>query len=79
VGIFTYPLVLTLRGIHHSQPNSLGFTLSGPPGPYIIFASTDLREWNQIGMVTNFSGIIPFTDLGAAASSLKFYRARSAP
>jgi formylglycine-generating enzyme required for sulfatase activity len=49
--------------------------VTGPPGVYAIFSSTDLAAWNALGAVTNSLGSINFTDETAPLSQQKFYRA----
>jgi hypothetical protein len=76
-----------LRGTEHSPwgcelalnaptpRGSFDFALTGPPAVYVIFSSTDLAAWNQLGTLTNTLCAAVFTDVQATNSSRKFYRA----
>ena len=63
-----------------SYPNGVSFGLSGPMGQtYLIQSTTDLSlsRWTDLGLVTNVSGRIVFTD--SARLAQRFYRAVSNP
>jgi hypothetical protein len=78
VSVFAYPLAALL--IRLQQPiGAFQFAITGPPGVYIVFASTDLAGWSELGAVTNTLGKIVFTDGTAHLSPRKFYRAQFAP
>jgi formylglycine-generating enzyme required for sulfatase activity len=74
VSVFTYPLA-----VHLVQPRTLAggfqFGLTGPPGVYTVFGSTDLAAWSTVGLTTNKLGVINFTDATSPFSPRKFYRA----
>jgi hypothetical protein len=78
VSVFTYPLTVQLV-----QPRPLGeafqIGITGPPGDYTVFSSTDLVNWSELGFATNQLGAINFTDVTAHLSPQKFYRASAAP
>jgi len=74
VSVFTYPLA-----VHLVQPRPLAgafqFGITGPPGVYTVFGSTDLAAWSAVGITTNKLGAINFTDATSHFSPQKFYRA----
>src|SRR5262249_21810504 len=76
VPVFTYPLSIQLTSPRPTPTGSFDFALTGPPGIYTVFASTDLLTWNQLGTATNDLGNATFTDPTARISAKKFYRAR---
>jgi formylglycine-generating enzyme required for sulfatase activity len=73
VSVFTYPLA-----VHLVQPRPLAgafqFGITGPPGVYTVFGSTDLAAWSAVGITTNKLGDINFTDATSHFSPQKFYR-----
>ena len=77
VSVFTYPLAIRLATPHRTGVGAFAFTLTGPPGIYAVFASTDLVSWSEPGGVTNLLGSALFSDLEANVSPRKFYRVRS--
>jgi len=74
ISVFTYPLTVRLV-----RPRPLSGTfqigITGPPGEYAVFSSTNLAHWNELGVASNQLGAINFTDVTAHLSSRKFYRA----
>ena len=74
VSVFTYPLA-----VHLVQPlplvGAFQFGITGPPGVYSVFGSTDLAAWSAVGMTTNILGAINFTDATSHFALQKFYRA----
>ena len=42
---------------------------------YRVLGSTDLSNWQPLGVVTNTYGTSQFTDEGATNTSVRFYRA----
>ena len=74
--MFTYPLAVSLVSPHRAVAGAFEFTLTGPPGVYTVFGSTDLAAWSELGATTNTVGSIVFTDGTADLSTRKFYRAR---
>jgi formylglycine-generating enzyme required for sulfatase activity len=73
VNVLTYPLapqlvrVLPLAG-------AFKFGITGPPGVYSVFHSTNLTTWNVLNFVANPLGGINFVDITAQSSPVKFYR-----
>jgi len=52
------------------------FQLSGQPGfNYKVQASTNLLNWNDIAVLVNSNGIVPFIDPDSTNYSQRFYRA----
>jgi len=50
-------------------------TLTGPTNlRYVFEASTDLAQWTKIGVRTNLTGTVEFTDTLAAKYAQRFYR-----
>jgi len=74
VNVFTYPLATQLV-----RPLMLigefKFSITGPPGVYSVFGSTNLTTWSAVGVATNPLGSVSFHDVTANASPQKFYRA----
>jgi formylglycine-generating enzyme required for sulfatase activity len=73
VSVFTYPLAVRLSRLR--QPiGAFQFVITGPPGPYVVLASTDLSVWGELRTVTNTLGSIVFTDVEAHLAPRRFYR-----
>jgi len=75
VSVFTYPLMMRLLSSRRTATENFEFTLTGPPGVYTILSSTNLTFWSELGALTNDLGSAAFTDVVAALSTHKFYRA----
>jgi hypothetical protein len=75
VSIVTYPVNLQLNSPNLTGADTFSFTLTGPPGVYIISKSTDFEIWNKVGFTTNTTGSVVFTDFDSPLLSRKFYRA----
>ncbi len=74
VEVFTYPLAIQL--IRLQQPiGAFQFAITGPPGIYTVFTSTDLTMWSVLRTTINQLGKVVFTDGTAHLSPQKFYRA----
>ena len=73
ISVFTYPLVAKLV-----QPlklaGSFKFGITGPPGVYSVFGSTNLTTWSEVGVATNPLGSVIFHDVTTNDSPQKFYR-----
>jgi formylglycine-generating enzyme required for sulfatase activity len=73
VSVFTYPLAVQLV-----KPlpiaGAFKFGVTGPPGFYGVFASTNLATWTQVGIARNPLGSINFVDTTAHVFSQRFYR-----
>jgi hypothetical protein len=74
--VFTYPLTVRLIRLRQLL-GAFQFAVTGPPGAYVVLASSDLATWSELGVATNQLGVIVFTDLTADLSAQKFYRVRS--
>jgi len=76
VSVFTYPLTVQLV-----RPRVLlgafQFGLTGPPGNYSVFGSSELAAWDVLATVRNPLGSIgvTFTEPTALSAPRKFYRA----
>jgi hypothetical protein len=77
VSVFTYPLTIQLIAPRQTADGAFQFALAGPPGIYVLLASTNLTTWSDLGVVTNQLGVVRFADVQANLSPQKFYRARS--
>lgn len=75
VNVFTYPLTVQLVRLGQG-PGSFRFGITGPPGFYRVFSSTNLTDWSALNVVNNPLGGIFFTDTTAHFSPQKFYRAQ---
>ncbi len=74
VSVFSYPLSIQL--IRLRQPiGAFQFGITGPPGVYTVFASSNLTDWAALRAVSIPLGTIVFTDAQAHLSPRKFYRA----
>ena len=74
VNVFTYPLEIGLR---RPRPltGAFQFGITGPPGWYGVFGSSDLVDWRELGVTSNRVGSISFTDVTSHDSPQRFYRA----
>jgi formylglycine-generating enzyme required for sulfatase activity len=74
VNVFTYPMEVQLV-----QPlpliGSFKFGITGPPGDYLVFGSTNLTDWSVVGTAPNPLGSVNFHDPMTNAPPQKFYRA----
>jgi formylglycine-generating enzyme required for sulfatase activity len=51
------------------------FGITGPPGVYGVFASSDLAAWREVGIASNLVGSISFVDVASEAFPQRYYRA----
>ena len=73
VSVFTYPLAAQLvRPL--ALIGAFKFAITGPPGVYSVFGSTNLTTWSVVGVATNPVGSVNFHDVTANAFPQKFYR-----
>jgi internalin A len=77
VSVFTYPLTPQLIAPRQPGDGTFQFAVTGPPGVYVVLASTDLAAWSELAVLTNQIGTVRFSDVAARLSLQKFYRARS--
>jgi len=55
--------------------NGFAFSLLGPPGTYVIQASTNLANWAPVATNSTSTGLWDYTDPSAASVGRRFYRA----
>jgi len=75
VNVFTYPLTVQLSPRPQQPTGALRFGLTGPPGDYIVFTSTNLATWSVMALASLPLGAIIISDTTAQFSPRKFYRA----
>jgi formylglycine-generating enzyme required for sulfatase activity len=75
VRVFTYPLTVRLTLPRQQPAGAFRFGITGPPGVYTVYSSTNLTLWEPLNSVDNPLGGIFFTDTEAHLSPRKFYRA----
>jgi hypothetical protein len=72
------PPILLFPEITTNQ--AFAFVLHGDTGQtYLIEATTNLLDWDQIGFLSNAAGQTPFVDTNALNSVFRMYRARLVP
>ena len=74
IPIFKYPQDIRLTKLIQSQ-GAFRFGITGPPGVYTVYSSTNLTAWVPLNFVDIPLGGIFFTDTEAHLSLRKFYRA----
>ena len=74
----TYPLTARLM-----KPlilvGAFKFAITGPPGVYSVLGSTNLADWNNVGVATNPLGSVNFFDVITNPPPQKFYRVQIMP
>ena len=64
-----------VTGISHSTNGSVSLSASGNPGfLYVFWGSTNLVNWNWLGVRSNATGTVQFSDLQATNHPSRFYR-----
>jgi hypothetical protein len=76
ISVFTYPLTPRLVAPRQPGDGSFQFALTGPPGVYVVLASTNLAAWSELAVLTNQVGTVRFADVAARLSPQKFYAVR---
>jgi len=76
IPVFTYPLTVQLAPRPQSLIGAFRFSITGPPGDYTVFSSTNLAEWTILGSTGIPLGSNGITDFAAQFSPQKFYRAQ---
>jgi formylglycine-generating enzyme required for sulfatase activity len=76
VPVFTYPLTIQLAPRPQSLIGAFRFSITGPPGDYTVFSSTNLADWAILGPTRIPLGSNGITDFAAQFSPQKFYRAQ---
>jgi formylglycine-generating enzyme required for sulfatase activity len=74
VQVFTYPLSVQLTLPREQPMGAFRFGITGPPGVYTVFSSSNLTDWAPLNFASNPLGSVLFTDVEAHLSSRKFYR-----
>lgn len=75
VQVFTYPLAVQLTFPRQQPIGAFRFGITGPPGVYAVYSSSNLPAWQPLNLVNDPLGSIYFTDIEANQSAHKFYRA----
>ena len=70
----TRPLSVQLTLPREQPIGAFRFGITGPPGIYTVFSSSNLTDWNALNFASNPLGSVLFTDLEAHLSPRKFYR-----
>jgi formylglycine-generating enzyme required for sulfatase activity len=76
IPVFTYPLTVQVAPTPQSPIGAFRFTVTGPPGDYSVFSSTNLTTWSGLGTSHVPLGALIITDAAAQFSPQKFYRAQ---
>ncbi|HET7102395.1 MAG TPA: SUMF1/EgtB/PvdO family nonheme iron enzyme [Terriglobia bacterium] len=76
IPVFTYPLTVQLAPTPQSLIGAFRFSITGPPGDYTVFSSTNLADWAILGPTRIPLGSNVITDFAAQFSPQKFYRAQ---
>lgn len=76
IPVYQYPLTVQLKKELLLAGNAFRFGVTGPPGNYTILSSTNLVDWDELGLSIIPLGSIFITDTFAQFAPLKFYRAR---
>jgi formylglycine-generating enzyme required for sulfatase activity len=80
IPVFSYPLTAQLTFTQQQPIGAFRFGITGPPGVYTVYSSSNLTDWNAVNFVNNPLGGIFFTDTEAHLAPRRFYRAlRQAP
>jgi len=75
IPVFTYPLATQLTLPQQQPIGAFRFGITGPPGVYTVYSSSNLNDWEPLSFVNVPLGSIFFTDVEAHLSPRKFYRA----
>jgi formylglycine-generating enzyme required for sulfatase activity len=76
IPVFTYPLTVRLAPTPQSRMGAFQFSITGPPGDYTVYSSTNLATWSVMGSSRIPLGAIIITDTFSQFSPQKFYRAQ---
>jgi len=74
IPVFTYPLSIHLTLTRQQPIDAFRFAITGLPGTYTVFSSTNLTDWTASGTVNNPLGSVLVIDTTAESSPHKFYR-----
>lgn len=76
VQVYPYPPVVQLTFPPQQPIGAFRFGITGPPGVYAVYSSTNLTDWSALNLVNNPLGGIYFTDTAVRSFSETFYRAQ---
>src|SRR6185503_21128116 len=65
IPVFTYPLTVQLTFPREQPIGAFRFGITGPPGVYTVYSSTNLADWGVLGSTPNPLGSVVFTDVEA--------------
>ncbi len=74
IPVYVYPLMIQLQKQQRLEGGTFRFAITGPPGDYRVFGSTNLVEWSELAVSSNPLGSIFVTDTTAQVSPQKYYR-----
>jgi formylglycine-generating enzyme required for sulfatase activity len=74
IPVFIYPLTIQLKKEQRLVGGAIRFAITGPPGDYMVFSSTNLWDWTEFGVSANPLGSILIADTTAQFSPQKYYR-----
>jgi formylglycine-generating enzyme required for sulfatase activity len=75
IPVFAYPLTVRLTLPREQPIGAFRFAITGLPGVYAVYSSTNVTAWDALNFVNNPLGGIFFTDTAAHLSPQKVYRA----
>jgi formylglycine-generating enzyme required for sulfatase activity len=73
VQVYTYRLTTQLTLPQQQPIGAFRFGITGPPGVYTVYSSSNLNDWIPMNFVNVPLGSIFFTDVEAHLASQKFY------
>lgn len=74
IPVFTYPLTVQITFPQQQPIGAFRFGITGPPGVYTVYSSTNLTTWEPLNFVNNPLGGIFYVDTDTHLSQMKFYR-----
>jgi formylglycine-generating enzyme required for sulfatase activity len=75
IPVYTYALTVQLTFPQQQPIGAFRFGITGPPGVYTVYTSTNLTFWEPLNLINVPLGAIFFADTEAHVSPKKFYRA----
>lgn len=75
IPVYIYPLAVQLTLPEQQPVGAFRFGITGPPGVYAVYGSTNVNAWTPLNFVNNPLGGILVLDPEAHQSPQKFYRA----
>jgi hypothetical protein len=71
----TTPTQPLLSSVSREPSGTVDLSVTGDPGLLYVFeASTDLATWTKVGVRSNATGVVSFTDTRTARNAKRFYR-----